>query len=449
MNALRPTALLHTLSREPFHFWMACSYLFFEYVRPQSIWPTIDVFPWTRSFVLLALAGWILNGRGKVVWTSLTSGVIAFLGVITVASHFAYWPEISRRHYMGLFSWVVIFFMLTQTVTSRRQFMILLGVFMVASFKLSFFGARTWAMTGFSFSSWGLWGPEGYFNNPGELAIQMVVFAPIALFFGLGVSRHLPRWQTYILYAMPLTAAMTVLATNTRGGQIALAAQVLALLASARRFKALLLVGIIAVIGFQLLPEQQFQRFRDAGDDETSVQRLLYWKHGWTMIKDHPLLGVGYFNFSAYYTRHHSQDLVMPNLEHAQLPHNIVIQVGTDAGFAGLAILAFLLLGAVWTSRRAGALAAARGDPLMPKLAIGLNISLLGFVVGGQFVTVTYYPFLWIHLAFVTILWTVVRRSGATRVPGMRRGVGTVRRFVSRPEPRSLKTPAPSIDQGR
>ena len=420
LYALRPRALLRAFADQGFAFWMACLYLFFEYVRPQAIWSGFDAYPyWARTFVLLALIGWILDPKRQFVWTKMSTGIALFLGVIILASITAYWPQRSWAEFMTFFNWVVIFFVLTQTVTTRVRFYILLLIFLLASFKLSQHGARVWAMTGFSFSGWGLRGPQGFFQNPGELAIQMVIFAPIALFFCLAIAPYVKRWQLYLLYLMPITAALTAMGTNTRGGQIALAVQVLALILTMKqRFKALILVVILAVVGYHLLPEEQKARFEQAGTDPTSLQRLLYWEHGWQMMKDHPVLGVGYFNFIPYYNLHHSDDLVLPSTQRlgAQLPHNIFIQVGTDAGFIGLGIFLLLILGAFLTMRRLGQEAYARGDPFVYNMAKGMNLALLGYVVAGQFVTVAYYPFLWIHLTFVTIMFHFWRRELAAGV---------------------------------
>ena len=257
LYGLKPSALWKAFTQQNFAFWMACAYLFFEYVRPQSIWSVFEHYPyWGRTFILLALIGWFLDKNREFVWTRITTGVFALLLLIIISSNLAYWPDISRRHFMDYFNWVVIFFVLTQTTTTRTRFYILLLIFLLASFKLSFYGARTWASMGFTFSDWGIRGPRGYFENPGEFAIQMVVFAPIALYFCFFLAPYLKRWQLYLLYMMPFTAAIATLGTNTRGGQIALAAQVVALILTMKhRFKALVIVVILAAIGFQLLPE--------------------------------------------------------------------------------------------------------------------------------------------------------------------------------------------------
>jgi hypothetical protein len=280
LYALRPRALYRAFANQGFAFWMVCAYLFFEYVRPQAIWSGFDAYPyWARTFILLALVGWAFDPKRQVVWTGISSGIFGFLGIIVLASATAYWPEISWGEFTGFFNWVVIFFVLTQVVTTRVRFYILLLIFLLASFKLSQYGARTWAMMGFSFSSWGLAGPQGYFNNPGEFALQLVVFFPIALFFCFGVAPYLrKRWHLGVLYLMPITAFLAVIGTNTRGGQLAVAVQVLGLILMMKhRFKALVLIAIMAYSGYQLLPEEQKVRFQESGTDDTSVQRLLYW----------------------------------------------------------------------------------------------------------------------------------------------------------------------------
>ncbi|ALC16860.1 O-antigen ligase [Desulfuromonas soudanensis] len=407
---LQHGAIWKAIKTDNFAFWMCCAYLFFEYIRPQAIWPLFDVYHyWARSFIMLAFIAWFFDPNRQFVWTKFTTGVFAYLVLVVISSRLAYWPEISSEYFMDFFNWVVVFFVLTQITTTRQRLYILLLIFMIASFKLSLYGARTFAMRGFAFADWGLAGPRGYFQNPGELAIQMLMFAPMSLFFIQGIKKHLKKWQVYTLYLMPITAVLTVIGTNTRGGQIALAAQVLALvMVSKHRFKMLIVICAIGFIGFQLLPEEQKTRFKSSGEDLTSVQRLLYWEHGWQMIKDHPFIGVGYFNFPAFYTNNHSEDIVLEMLKEkgAEFPHNIFIQVGTDTGFSGLAVFVGLMLGSFLTMHKLQKAAEKTGDNFVLNLTKGMNVALVGYIISGQFVTVAYYPFLWIHLVFVVSMTT-------------------------------------------
>jgi putative inorganic carbon (HCO3(-)) transporter len=183
-----------------------------------------------------------------------------------------------------------------------------------------------------------------------------------------------------------------------------LASEVVALIAiRKKRVKTLIAIAVIVYAGYILLPAEQKIRFESMGDDKTSIQRLNYWKHGWEMMKDHPLLGVGYFNFLPYYDLHYRNDMI---LRKAQLPHNIFIQVGTDTGFIGLAVFFAIIFTGFFSMRRIGKEAKICGDGFVSELSTGMNIALIGYIVAGQFVTVAYYPYLWIHLMFVTAMYT-------------------------------------------
>ncbi len=160
-------------------------------------------------------------------------------------------------------------------------------------------------------------------------------------------------------------------------------------------------------LAIALLPEEQKARFISAGDDTTSQQRLLYWKHGFSIIEAHPLLGIGYYNFPRYFATHWPQDMLRgpaytpKGVEVSELPHNIFIQIGTDTGITGLVLFGMLIYRTWKIEREIRLLARERQDTSKPfaALARGLLVAMWGFVIAGQFVTVTYYPFFWINLA--------------------------------------------------
>ena len=291
-------------------------------------------------------------------------------------------------------------------MTTPQRLLFFLAIFCVASFKLSFSLALTWAKRGFSFSSWGLMGPPGFFQNSGELAIQMAVFWPVALGVAIALKPYISVWKYRVLMLMPVTAGMVILGASSRGGQLALAIQVLMrFYRQIFRFK--VLVGVVAVVtlGWTFLPDEQKQRFSESGSDKTSQQRLLYWENGYEMLNDYPMTGVGYFNFRPYFTDYYPEDMLYP---HAELAHNIFIQVAADLGYPGLVIYVCLILSCLLMMsnlikrmlQREAAL------PLLPIIQ-GFNISFVGFLVAGQFVSVVYYPFMWVHLALSAAVYNI------------------------------------------
>ena len=98
------------------------------------------------------------------------------------------------------------------------------------------------------------------------------------------------------------------------------------------------------------------------------------------------------------------------------LPHNIFIQVGTDLGLVGLLLYCALILAPLLKTRPYFAAHAKGSAPIRvirPILA-GLNYGFVGFLVAGQFVSVVYYPYMWIYLALT------VSATGAFPLPSGR-----------------------------
>jgi putative inorganic carbon (hco3(-)) transporter len=210
---------------------------------------------------------------------------------------------------------------------------------------------------------------------------------------------------------------MSVLGASSRGSQVGLAFQG-AWIAVQRKLKVSVLLGVVVLagVGYALLPAAEKARFANIGKDNTSVQRLDYWRAGVKMIEHHPILGIGYFNFAPVYAAQNTSKLWHGK---AQLPHNIFIQVGTDAGLIGLFVFIALIGRNMRVARAIQRECANNKDApaFAPSVAKGLVITTWGFVIAGQFNTVAYYPFLWINLALTVSLANIVRRSAEERVP--------------------------------
>jgi len=419
LYSLRLRDLWRVARQQHFSFWMICCYLFIEYVRPQSIVKALDVLPWAKLFLCLSAVSLLMDRNRKWVADPANKWITLFLLAIIASSATALYPEMAWPHFMDFFGWYVIYFLIINIVTTEARFLIFLCLFLACSFKLSFFGARTWAMRGFAFTTWGLQGPPGYFENSGEFAIQMLMFSPIAYELALFARPYVSRAKYWFLLLLPVTGAMSIMGASSRGAQISMLYEVYGTMLKGRlKIKTLLLVGVVLYVGFQLLPEQQRERFSSAGNDGTSQQRLLYWKHGVTMIEDYPFLGVGYFNFSRYFAVHFPQDMLRgpahtpEGIEISELPHNIFVQIGTDMGFTGLTLFGILMYRTWRSGRDITELARRHNETSKPfaPFAKGLGVAMWGFIIAGQFVTVSYYPFFWINLALMVALKNITTR---------------------------------------
>lgn len=409
--AFRIGAMWRFFRGEHFSFWMVCGYLFFEYVRPQSIYTWLDVLPWGQLFLLLSLVGWLLDKKKSTTWVKHPANkwMVAFLVLIILSSLMAFRPDHSWAHFIDFFGWFIIYFLLINLVNSEKRLFIFLLIFMAASFKLSLHGARVWVSRGFAFDDYGLQGPPGYFENSGELAVQMLMFFPISYRIAMSLKPWLPKLKFWAGLLMPLTAVMTVLGASSRGGQLGVIAQLYQTFLKGRMsMRTLGLAAGVLCIGYYLMPEEQLARFQNTGSDRSSRQRLLYWQGGMEMIKEHPFLGVGYFNFAAYYDEHFPEGRLYGR---AQLPHNIFIQVGTDCGITGLFVFVMIIVSSFRATASIRRTLKASPTHWLYNLSLGLDAALVGFLIAGQFVTITYYPFMWINLAIAVAAYGIVQRG--------------------------------------
>lgn len=413
--ALRFRAIFSTFRQEHISFWAVCGYLFIEYVRPQSIVPALDFLPWGKMFIALAFLTWLFDSKQRWVSDPTNKWMVLFGATIVLSSLTAYWPDESMSKLMDFFGWFIIYFLIINIVNTEKRLYLFLLLFLFASFKLSQHGARTWAMRGFSFENWGLMGPPGPFQNSGELSVQMLMFMPIAYRLAVAIRPWLSRIKFWFMMLLPVTAAMTVAGASSRGSQLGLAVQMYHTFLKGRwSLRTTVLAIAVVVAGGMLLPEEQWDRFRDAGSDDTSQQRLLYWKHGLEMIRDHPVLGVGYYNFPPYYALNHPDDIMFGS---AQLPHNIFIQVGTDAGITGLLLYGALIIVGFRGNRAIRRRLGNDRRHWLYGVSFGYDAALIGFLIAGQFVTIGYYPFMWIQLALIAATRNIVLTTEISPAP--------------------------------
>lgn len=97
------------------------------------------------------------------------------------------------------------------------------------------------------------------------------------------------------------------------------------------------------------------------------------------IVRDHPLLGVGYGNYDrtarAYYKRY-------PEADRRSHAHNSFLQVAADAGLVGLAAFCGVFGVLLWRGWRLIREPAALGSPLWPTAA-GAWLGIVGFLVGA------------------------------------------------------------------
>ena len=408
---LRPGAIWRRLKAEPLYFWLFCGYLFFEYFRPQVIYPVIDFFPWARTFILGAFLFALFSARqSKSLSGPLTLPFFAFMGVVFASIPFAFDPAWSMREVNTMINWILVYLLFLWLVDTKFRFYIVLGILFLASLKLAQHGFRVSLARDFGYASWGIKGPLGWFSNAADLGVQMAIFTAWAVAIYLGLRTY---WEYRVirwLFAFaPIAGVVTAIGIGQRNTAVAFVAMGLAvLLVTRNRIRNLLIVALAGAALFMLMPDEYKARFDTAGTDHTSESRLTYWEHGKRIYADHPVIGVGFNNWAPYTVSNYPEMFVLGRFEVA---HSVPITVAVETGTLGLITYYWLVLAIVLTNLRSARLLRSVEPPFWRYMAIALNVGLAGFLGAGMFLSIMIYPFLWFQAGLTAALYKIAARE--------------------------------------
>lgn len=407
LYAIKIRAIWAELRNERASFLLVCAYLFLEYVRPQSIYPQIDVMPYALITVLLTLIAYFSQSERPQVKNFENKLLGFYLVTVLLSSIFAYAPSVAFENLQAFLAWIVVYYLITHIVNTEKRFFIFFLSFLLYNFKMSQHGFISWAQIGFQFRSWGVTGAPGWFHNSGEFGIELCVFLPLSIYFIISLRQYWGKLKLSFFLLFPFTAIASVIATSSRGALIGSAAALLWMVGKSKaRVKALLAISIIAIAVYSYLPPEQYQRLQSSGEDNTSVSRLTRWKAALEMMDKNPVLGIGYGNWMTYYGQFYSNN-------HTGLAHNIFLDAGAELGYTGLIIFILMILYTLVNNARTRKLALTFDNKFIFYTAHGLDAALIGLLVSGSFVSVLYYPYFWINLSFTVALNNIANQQAA------------------------------------
>lgn len=248
-------------------------------------------------------------------------------------------------------------------------------------------------------------------------AVGMVIVLPILLYFSTVFNNKYSKISAII---GALLTILTIIATNSRGGFLALSVLGLWYFVGSRR-KGLALLGVLAgiVIIFVAAPDSWFDRvssIQTADEDLSFMNRVAAWKVSAALGLANPVFGAGFSAIQNFWIWEIYKDMPsffsMDMSQYSTLvAHSVYFQVLGDMGFIGL-FLFLALLASSYFNRRSITQKIKKFD--RPDLiwardmADAIFLSLLGYMVGGAGVSLTYYEVVYILICLMSVLHTVV-----------------------------------------
>jgi len=350
----------------------------------------VRVFYPMMALVALALVQslplWQMNWAGNKVWYAVSAD-----------------PFESRRFALKTGALVLAGVMLMRYTANRRRLSVLVHAIIALALATALFGIARQAMQHAPGFGLPLLRPGmGYaqFINKNHFAYLMEM--ALGLVAGVAIMRSEKRERLLIYLAAFLVMWVALVLSNSRGGLLAMLAQVVcapaiflgsrtraadgakswtrSVAVRAAMIVALLIVvagGVVWLGGDQLATGAETASIEIAGSDQSELhegaRRRDIWRSSWLMFKAHPIAGAG---FSGYWAEvplfHQASGRLTP-----QQAHNDYLEVLASGGIIGVGLLIWFAIVVVRQARKA----LSASDGFQRAVASGAIIGLVGVAV--------------------------------------------------------------------
>jgi probable O-glycosylation ligase (exosortase A-associated) len=281
-----------------------------------------------------------------------------------------------------------------------------------------------------------VYGPAGSFieeNN--ALALATIMTIPLLRYLQLQVTK---RWMWWALLGMMPVCMISALGSHSRGGFLAIAAM-LGFLWLKTRGKVITGLALLMLVPLALdfMPQKWEERMRSIQNYEQDMSaqgRINAWMMTFNLAKDRPLVGGGFEIYNPTTFARYA-----PNPSDIHSAHSIWFQMLGEHGFVGLGL--FLLLwflvwrNASWIIKRTRKREGWRWAADMSSM---IQVSLVGYAVGGMFLNLAYYDVPYYLLAAIVLTRVLIEKElGPERQPW----------FPPRPQPGTIPRDQPVVSR--
>lgn len=349
-------------------------------------WGFAHDFRWAYLIAIATLAGLLFSREPKrLPVTPVTVMLVLTVLWMTVSTFFAIDIILSFGMWERVIKIVFMVFIALYLLHSKQHVQVLIWIL---AGSIAFYGIKGGLFTLAKGGEFLVYGPSGSFieeNN--ALALATIMTIPLLYYAFLRAAKHWARWG--VLAAMVL-CGFSALGAHSRGGFVAMVIMLAVLWWKSRGklVTSVVLVLLIAVaIGF--MPEKWLDRMRTIETyqkDASAMARINAWETAFNVAKDRPF-GGGFEMGSPSVFARYAPDPSVPCAA-----HSIYFQVLGEHGFPGLGL--FLLLWLLVWRDTSWIIRQSRNQKELgwaSDLARMIQVSLVGYFVGGAFLSLAYY----------------------------------------------------------
>ncbi|MES2831340.1 MAG: putative O-glycosylation ligase, exosortase A system-associated [Pseudomonadota bacterium] len=359
--------------------------------------PAYD-FPFAAMIAMVTLVGALFTKEPRrYPLTPVTALLIVLALWTTLTSFFGLMPDIvwiEWNRVMKTLFMVCLTIMLVNTEKDLKKLMWILGL------SLGFYGFKGGLFTIASGGSYRVWGPDGsYIYENNSLALALIMAVPIIWYLRLQAEQ---RWLKHSLEAVAVLSVISAAGSYSRGAAIGGVAMMGLLWLKSRNKLGTGLVLLLTIpIVLLIMPEQWTERMTSISNyqtDESALGRINAWYFAIEVAKQH-IFGGGFLAFHP-----HTFITYAPIPWDFHAAHSIYFQVLGEHGYVGLGLYLALIV-ATWRMASRTIKACRNHTELKwaSDLAAMCQVSLVGYLVGGAFLSLAYYDYLYYIIAALVI----------------------------------------------
>jgi O-antigen ligase len=394
------------------------------FLRPQDILEPLGALHLAELSAMLGLfslfTGRMSRRQSLTRMTPELAGVLFLGAVILLTAPFSIWPGGAIGIFQELYVKVVLVYLLAVNVlVSPKRLEKLTWLLILV---LGYLGSRAVFdyARGVNVIRGGtrvMGSVGGIMQNPNDLAMNMVVFLPLAALLAMRPGSFLKR-----IAAAGCALCMTgaIVASGSRGGFLGFAVMLVVLAAFAvRKHPGFVLAGVVVVLcALPVLPGSYWRRIASITDDskddvQSSQARRRLMGESWAAFVQNPLTGVGAGQFKDWNPQ--------GRVEAWHEAHNVWLQVAAELGILGVGAFLFLVFRAFYSvfqtrrllarSRRAAPPGDAADHELLDAHSAAMAASLAGWFVCAFFSSTAYNWTFYYLLAFAAAPSGMLRDS--------------------------------------
>jgi len=389
-------------------------FFFFEYVRPGMYFPPLEAARLNTLIPVAVFCFTLLSAGGRSNNEFLNAGntkwLIFFLCFFPIQIFTADVTLYVYESFKAVIGYFLIYFVIIKQVHNIKRIKSVFIILVFVHILMVVLNPNV------------ILAPEGrhymggtFLGDGNDFAWSVCIILPFSLFLAQTSSSRALKSFYFIIFCLLF---LVIIGTQSRGGSIAFGTIILYLiLKSENKIKALAGIGILVMLVTAFAPQVYFDRMktiRDYETEESAQGRIMAWKSAYRMAKDHPLVGVGAGHFSVKY----GVEYRPPGVGRTELPwsavHSVYFRTLGEFGFTGF----FFILGIILFNfiRNENQLAEIKKTSsnlsnMQRKLLIALQSSLIGFAVGGFFLSGLFYPHMFVLAALLESTYYMIRNS--------------------------------------